>query len=42
MLHPRLKQPMRLVDHLYFVAEHDDYHLARIWEMIESPTEQNH
>jgi DNA-binding transcriptional LysR family regulator len=34
MLHPRLKQPMRLVDHLYFVAEHDDHHLARIWEII--------
>jgi uncharacterized damage-inducible protein DinB len=33
MLHPRLKQPMRLVDHLYFVAEHDDHHLARIWEL---------
>ncbi|HEY6248369.1 MAG TPA: DinB family protein [Candidatus Angelobacter sp.] len=33
-LHPRLKQPMRLVDHLFFVAEHDDHHLARIWEMI--------
>ena len=32
-LHPRLKQPMRLVDHLYFVAEHDDHHLARIWEL---------
>lgn len=32
--HPRLKQPMRLVDHLYFVAEHDDHHLARIWELI--------
>jgi len=32
-LHPRLKQPMRLVDHLYFVAEHDDHHLAGIWEM---------
>ena len=34
MLHPRLKQPMRLVDHLYFAAEHDDHHLAKIWEMI--------
>ena len=33
-LHPRLQQPMRLVDHLYFVAEHDDHHLARIWELI--------
>jgi uncharacterized damage-inducible protein DinB len=32
--HPRLKTPMRLVDHLYFVAEHDDHHLARIWEML--------
>lgn len=28
--HPRLKIPMRLVDHLYFVAEHDDHHLAHI------------
>ena len=34
-LHPRLKQPMRLVDHLYFVAEHDDHHLAKIWEIKE-------
>ena len=34
MVHPRLKQPMRLVDHLFFVAEHDDHHMARIWEMI--------
>ncbi len=33
-LHPRLQQPMRLVDHLYFVAEHDDHHLARIWELL--------
>ena len=33
-LHPRLKMPMRLVDHLSFVAEHDDHHLARIWELI--------
>jgi hypothetical protein len=24
----------RLVDHLYFVAEHDDHHLARIWELV--------
>jgi hypothetical protein len=34
LIHPRLKKPMRLVDHLYFVAEHDDHHLARIWELI--------
>ena len=32
-LHPRLKTPMRLVDLLYFVAEHDDHHLAHIWEL---------
>jgi uncharacterized damage-inducible protein DinB len=34
--HPRLKTPMRLVDHLYFVAEHDDHHLARIWELLKA------
>jgi|SRR5271170_3348863 len=33
--HPRLKIPMRLVDHLYFVAEHDDHHLAHILALIE-------
>jgi uncharacterized damage-inducible protein DinB len=36
IVHPRLKTPMRLVDHLYFVAEHDDHHLARIWELVSS------
>jgi len=29
-VHPRLQQPMRLVDSLYFVAEHDDHHIAKI------------
>ncbi len=33
-LHPRLQTPMRLVDHLYFAAEHDDHHLAYIWTLI--------
>ena len=32
--HPRLNVPMRLVDMLFFQAEHDDYHLARISEVI--------
>lgn len=32
-VHPRLKQPMRLVDALTFVCRHDDYHLARIAEL---------
>ncbi|MDH4037934.1 MAG: DinB family protein [Candidatus Krumholzibacteria bacterium] len=27
-VHPRLKRPMRLVDLCFFVAEHDDHHLA--------------
>jgi uncharacterized damage-inducible protein DinB len=36
MLHPRLKQPMRLVDHLYFAAEHDDHHLAVMWALIDA------
>ncbi len=29
-LHPRLKTPMRIIDLAYFVAEHDDHHLAQI------------
>jgi hypothetical protein len=28
------KSWLRLVDHLYFVADHDDHHLARIWELV--------
>jgi len=28
--HPRLNVPMRLIDMAYFVAEHDDFHLAVI------------
>lgn len=28
--HPRLDQPMTVVDLLFFVAEHDDHHLAAI------------
>lgn len=35
-LHPRLNVPMRLVDMLFFQAEHDDYHLARISELKKS------
>jgi uncharacterized damage-inducible protein DinB len=33
-LHPRLNTPMRVTDLLYFVAEHDDHHLARISELF--------
>lgn len=35
-LHPRLKTPMRTMDLFLFVAEHDDHHLARITEIIET------
>ena len=35
-LHPRLNRQMRLVDMLFFQAEHDDYHLARISELKRS------
>jgi uncharacterized damage-inducible protein DinB len=31
--HPRLGTPMRLVDMMFFVAEHDDHHLATITEL---------
>jgi uncharacterized damage-inducible protein DinB len=33
-LHPRLKTPMRIIDLAYFVAEHDDHHLASIREIL--------
>lgn len=32
-LHPRLNVQMRLIDMLFFQAEHDDHHLARISEL---------
>jgi uncharacterized damage-inducible protein DinB len=32
--HPRLNVPMRLVDMLFFQSEHDNFHLARISELI--------
>jgi uncharacterized damage-inducible protein DinB len=38
-LHPRLKQKMKLVDWLYFIAEHDDHHLARALALLQSPAE---
>jgi hypothetical protein len=32
--HPRLKKPMRVIDLAFFIAEHDDHHLAKISELI--------
>lgn len=33
-IHPRLGQPMRVMDMALFAAEHDDHHLARVTELI--------
>ncbi len=35
-MHPRLKVPMRPVDLLFFVAEHDDHHLATVTQLSTS------
>jgi uncharacterized damage-inducible protein DinB len=35
-LHPRLQQPMSVVDLCFFVAEHDDHHLRTIGELKSS------
>ena len=35
-LHPRMKTPMRIVDLAYFVAEHDDHHLAKMTALKKS------
>ena len=32
-MHPRLRQPMRLIDLALFVADHDDHHLVAIAEL---------
>lgn len=32
-LHPRIQRPMRVVDMVYFTAEHDDHHLSAITEL---------
>jgi hypothetical protein len=33
-IHPRLEASMNVTNLAYFVAEHDDYHLARISELL--------
>ena len=37
-LHPRLRVVMNVVDVAHFVSEHDDYHLARITELLREAT----
>ena len=39
-LHPRLPQTMRLVDWAYFVAEHDDHHLAAVRYVLVNSVER--
>ena len=39
--HPRLLTPMRPIDLAYFVAEHDDHHLARISEINQILTKKS-
>jgi uncharacterized damage-inducible protein DinB len=36
LVHPRMQAHMSLPDHLFFVAEHDDHHLAYIWGLLAS------
>jgi uncharacterized damage-inducible protein DinB len=38
-VHPRLQTPMRLIDSLFFVAEHDDHHVTKIRTLLESHQE---
>lgn len=37
-LHPRLNTKIRVIDLAFFIAEHDDHHLARISELKRSIT----
>jgi len=39
-IHPRLKMKIRVLDLAFFIAEHDDHHLARISELIRLFTKQ--
>ena len=36
--HPRLGTPMKLIDLAFFVAEHDDHHLASMTELLQQPS----
>lgn len=36
ILHPRINKPMRIIDWAFFMAEHDDNHIARIIELAKT------
>ena len=38
-VHPRLQLPMRVIDLAFFIAEHDDHHLAKISGILRRLTE---
>ncbi len=38
--HPRLGQPMRVIDALFFVAEHDDHHISALSNLMRRPPEE--
>jgi len=40
-LHPRLRRPLRLVDWMFFVAEHDDHHLTSARECLRAVADVN-
>lgn len=33
-LHPRLQKPMRLIDSVFFIAEHDDHHITKMQGLL--------
>ena len=35
-LHPRLQRSMRLIDFCFFIAEHDDHHLAIVTRILDA------
>lgn len=39
-IHPRLQQPMRIIDLMYFVAEHDWHHLDAVLNIIHQNTKE--
>lgn len=39
-MHPRLSQPMRVIDLMYFVAEHDQHHFDTIARISDTPQVQ--
>jgi N-acetylglutamate synthase-like GNAT family acetyltransferase/uncharacterized damage-inducible protein DinB len=41
LLHPRLKQPMRIIDLMYFVAEHDDHHIYHLSNILNGSSNQS-